>query len=66
MGLVFLGLLALWGLFMILKPEILWGMEHRGSMDRERPAETYRNKIRTGGVICIGIAAFLLVCYFRP
>ena len=65
MALLFLGLLALWGLFMILKPEVLWGIEHRDPMERERPTEKYINKIRTGGVICIGVAVFLLVCYFR-
>ena len=65
MGLVFLGLLALWGIFMICKPEILWGLEHRDEMNRERPTEKYINTIRMGGVVCIGIAAFLLVCYLR-
>jgi hypothetical protein len=65
MGLVFVGLLALWGLFMILKPDLLWKIEHTGAMDRNRPSDSYMNKIRTGGVICLGIAAFLAICYFR-
>ena len=65
MGLVFLGLLALWGLFMLLKPEVLWAIEHRDPMERGKPVESSLDKIRTCGVICIGIAVFLLVCYFR-
>ena len=65
MGLLFLGLLALWGLLMMVKPELLWKLEHTGTMDRDRPTEKYIRTIRMGGVICIGIAVFLAVCYFR-
>ena len=65
MGLLFLGLLALWGVLMLVKPDLLWRIEHTGAMDRERPAERYLNAMRIGGVVCIGIAAFLAVCYFR-
>lgn len=65
MGLLFLGLLALWGILMIVKPDILWRIEHTGAMDRERPTEKYMNSMRMGGVICIAIAAFLAVAYFR-
>lgn len=65
MGLLFLGLLALWGVLMIAKPDILWKIEHTGAMDRERPTEKYINAMRMGGVICIAIAAFLAVAYFR-
>lgn len=65
MGLLFLSLLALWGVLMIAKPDILWRIEHTGAMDRERPTEKYLNAMRMGGVICIAIAAFLAVAYFR-
>ena len=65
MGLLFLGLLALWGVLMIAKPDLLWKIEHTGAMDRERPTEKYINAMRMGGIICIAIAAFLAVAYFR-
>ena len=39
MGLLFLGLLALWGVLMIAKPDLLWKLELSGEMIRERPTE---------------------------
>ena len=64
MALMFLILLALWGVLMIAKPDLLWGIEHKGEMGRQEPTEKYIRKMRGGGIICIGVAAFLMFCYF--
>ena len=41
MALIFLILLALWGVLMIAKPDLLWGIEHKGEMGRQEPTEKY-------------------------
>ena len=64
MALLFLILLALWGILMIAKPDLLWGIEHKGEMGRQEPTEKYIRKMRGGGIICIGVAVFLMACYF--
>ena len=64
MALLFLILLALWGILMIAKPDLLWSIEHKGEMGRQEPTEKYVRKMRGGGIICIGVALFLMGCYF--
>ena len=64
MALLLLALLALWGILMIAKPDLLWGIERRGEMGQNKPTEKYIRKMRGGGIICIVVAVFLMGCYF--
>ena len=64
-GYVVLGLLFLWGVLMVAKPELLWGIEHSGEMDRQRPTEKYISTMRIAGSVCMVLAVALLVMLLR-
>ena len=64
-GYVVLGLLFLWGVLMVAKPELLWGIEHSGEMDRQRPTEKYISTMRIAGSVCMVLAVALLVMFLR-
>ena len=63
-GYVILALVFLWGLLMILKPELLWQIEHSDTIGKNEPTERYVKGMRVGGVTCMVIAVFLAVFYF--
>lgn len=62
---VLLGLLFLWGVLMIAKPDLLWRMEHSGELSQKQPTEKYISTMRIGGSVCIVLAAALLVMFMR-
>lgn len=64
-GYIVLALLFLWGVLMIAKPDLLWSIEHTGTMDRQRPTERYLRNMRVGGSVCIVLAVALLVAFLR-
>ena len=64
-GYVVLALLFLWGLLMIVKPDIMWSIEHTGEMDRQRPTEKYIATMRIAGRICMVLAVALFVMFLR-
>ena len=64
-GYVVLGLLFLWGVLMVAKPELLWSIEHSGQMDRQRPTEKYISTMRIAGSVCMVLAVALLVMLLR-
>ena len=64
-GYVVLGLLFLWGVLMIAKPDLMWSMEHTGEMNRERPTEKYITSMRIAGSVCIVLAVALFVMFLR-
>jgi len=64
-GYVVLGLLFLWGVLMIAKPDMLWRMEHSGEVGRQEPTEKYIRTMRIGGSVCIVLAVALLVMFLR-
>ena len=37
-----LGLLFLWGVLMIAKPDLIWRMEHSGEISQKQPTEKYK------------------------
>ena len=64
-GYVVLGLLFMWGVLMVAKPELLWSIEHSGQMDRQRPTEKYISTMRIAGSVCMVLAVALLVMLLR-
>ena len=64
-GYIVLGLLFLWGLLMVAKPDLMWSIEHTGEMDRQRPTEKYISTMRIAGSICMVLAVALLVMFLR-
>ena len=62
---VVLGLLFLWGVLMIAKPELLWRMEHSGQISQREPTEKYISAMRIGGSVCIVLAVMLIVMFLR-
>ena len=59
-----IGLAALFsmGVFQLLKPEILWKIEHIFSVKGGEPTELYLALVRVGGVLlCLGTAVFAVV-----
>ena len=62
---VVLGLLFLWGVLMIAKPELLWRMEHSGQISQREPTEKYISTMRIGGSVCIVLAVMLIVMFLR-
>lgn len=55
-----LATLFLWGILMIAKPDILWGIEHSGEMNQDRPSEKYLRRRRGIGIGCLVFAAVFL------
>ena len=47
---VVLGLLFLWGVLMIAKPDLIWRMEHSGEISRKEPTEKFISAMRIGGL----------------
>ena len=64
-GYVVLGLLFLWGLLMVAKPDLMWSIEHTGQMDQQRPTEKYLSTMRIAGSVCMVLAVALLVMFLR-
>lgn len=64
-GYIVLGLLFLWGVLMIAKPDLMWSIEHTGEMNRERPTEKYIATMRIAGSVCMVLAVALLVMFLR-
>ena len=62
---VVLGLLFLWGVLMIAKPDLLWRMEHSGEISQKQPTEKYISTMRIGGSVCIVLAVMLIVMFLR-
>ena len=62
---VLLGLLFLWGVLMIAKPELLWRLEHSGEISQKKPTEKYISTMRIGGSVCIVLAVMLIVMFLR-
>lgn len=62
---VLLGLLFLWGVLMIAKPDLLWRMEHSGELSQKQPTEKYISTMRIGGSVCIVLAVMLTVMFLR-
>ena len=62
---VLLGLLFLWGVLMIAKPDLLWRMEHSGEISQRQPTEKYITAMRIGGSVCIVLAVMLTVMFLR-
>ena len=62
---VVLGLLFLWGMLMIAKPDLLWRMEHSGEISQKQPTEKYISTMRIGGSVCIVLAVALFVVFLR-
>ena len=62
-GYVVLALLFLWGVLMVAKPDLLWSIEHKGEMDRQRPTEKYVQTMRVAGSICMVLAVALFVMF---
>ena len=60
-----LGLLFLWGVLMIAKPDLLWRMEHSGEISQRKPTEKYISAMRIGGSVCIVLAVMLIVMFLR-
>ena len=59
-----IGLAALFamGVFQLLRPEILWKLEHIFSVKGGEPTELYLALVRVGGVLlCLGTAVFAVV-----
>ena len=63
-GYIVLALVFLWGLLMILKPGLLWEIEHSDTIGKKEPTERYVKGMRIGGIACIVIAALLAIFYF--
>ena len=64
-GYIALGLLFLWGVLMIAKPDLLWRMEHSGEISQKQPTEKYISAMRIGGSVCIVLAVMLIVMFLR-
>jgi hypothetical protein len=62
---VLLGLLFLWGVLMIAKPDLIWRMEHSGEISRKEPTEKFISAMRIGGSVCIVLAVMLIVMFLR-
>ena len=62
---VVLGLLFLWGVLMIAKPDLIWRMEHSGETSQKQPTEKYISTMRIGGSVCIVLAVMLIVMFLR-
>lgn len=62
---VVLGLLFLWGVLMIAKPDLIWRMEHSGEISQRKPTEKYITTMRIGGSICIVLSVMLIVMFMR-
>ena len=62
---VVLGLLLLWGVVMIAKPDLIWRMEHSGEVSQKQPTEKYISAMRIGGSVCIVLAVMLIVMFLR-
>ena len=62
---VVLGLLFLWGVLMIAKPDLIWRMEHSGEISQKQPTEKYISTMRIGGSVCIVLAVMLIVMCLR-
>ena len=62
---VVLGLLFLWGVLMIAKPDLIWRMEHSGQISQREPTEKYISTMRIGGSVCIVLAVMLIVMFLR-
>lgn len=60
-----LGLLFLWGVLMIAKPDLIWRMEHSGEISQKQPTEKYISTMRIGGSVCIVLAVMLIVMFLR-
>ena len=60
-----LGLLFLWGVLMIAKPDLLWRLEHSGEISQREPTEKYISTMRIGGSVCIVLAVMLIVMFMR-
>ena len=56
------------GLFMLLKPELLWKIEHFFSVKGGEPTDFYLAMMRVGGVffalIAVGVGIFVLALQF--
>ena len=56
------------GLFMLLKPELLWKIEHFFSVKGGEPTDFYLAMMRVGGVfftlIAVGVGIFVLALRF--
>ena len=64
MGYLLLGLLFLWGLLMVLKPEILWNLEHSDTIGKKEPSQRYIKTMRIGGIACMVITVLLAIFYY--
>ena len=62
---VLLGLLFLWGVLMIAKPDLIWRMEHSGEISQKQPTEKYISTMRIGGSVCIVLSVMLIVMFLR-
>ena len=62
---VVLGLLFLWGVLMIAKPDLIWRMEHSGEISQKQRTEKYISTMRIGGSVCIVLAVMLIVMFLR-
>lgn len=62
---VILGLLFLWGVLMIAKPDLLWRIEHSGEISQKQPTENYIRGMRIGGSVCIVLTVMLIVMFLR-
>ena len=60
-----LGLLFLWGVLMIAKPDLLWRLEHSDEISQREPTEKYISTMRIGGSVCIVLAVVLIVMFLR-
>ena len=60
-----LGLLFLWGVLMIAKPDLLWRLEHSDEISQRKPTEKYISTMRIGGSVCIVLAVMLIVMFMR-
>ena len=51
--------------YVVLAQLFLWGIEHSGEMDRQRPTEKYISSMRIAGSVCMVLAVALLVMFLR-
>ena len=63
-GYILLALLFLWGLLMILKPEMLWELEHSDTIGKKEPSQRYIKTMRIGGIVCMVIVVVLVIFYY--
>ena len=63
-GYIILALLFLWGLLMVLKPDVIWSLENSDTLGKKEPTQGYLKGMRVGGIVCMVLAAALFVFFF--